>query len=91
MYSQLDIAVEEIKLIIGDVRSSLNHFFSKLNMLALGRLSPAVISPRDLKEVLLDIKSKLPPTVKLPNNPEIDIWVFYKYLECSTIVENDHL
>lgn len=91
MYFQVDLAIEEIKLIIGEVRSSINHFFTKLNILALGRLSPSVIAPRFLKEFLLYIRSKLPPTVKLPNNPDIDLLMFYKYLECTTVVEDDHL
>lgn len=91
MYFQVDLALEEIKLIVMELRSSLNHFFVKLKILALGRLSPSVIAPRDLKELLLDIRGKLPPTVKLPNNPDIDLWIFYKYLECTTIVEDDHL
>lgn len=91
MYFHVDLAIEEIQLIIGEVRSSLSHFFTKLNILALGRLSPSVIAPRYLKEFLFYIRSKLPPTVKLPNNPDIDLWMFYKYLECTTVVEDDHL
>lgn len=90
IYLQLDLALEEIKLIIREVRSSLNKFFAKLNILSLGRLSLSVIAPRDLKELLLEIRSKLPPTVKLPNNPDTDLWVFYKYLKCTTVVEDDH-
>jgi hypothetical protein len=40
----------------------------KLNMLSMGHLSPSVIDPNNLRILLSDIKSKLPPHLRLPKD-----------------------
>jgi hypothetical protein len=40
----------------------------KLNMLSMGHLSPSVIDPNNLRVLLSDIKSKLPPHLRLPKD-----------------------
>jgi hypothetical protein len=41
----------------------------------MGHLSPSVIDPYNLRILLSDIKSKLPPHVRLPNDEKRDIWL----------------
>ena len=55
----------------------------------MGRLSPSIISPSNLRQLLLDVKARLPTTLKLPNDPQVDLWFFYKHLTCITVLETD--
>ena len=71
--------------------SSLCMFASKekiyLLMLSLGHLSPAVITPRGLKKLLIEIESYLPEFLKLPYDPKGKIWKFYQTLSSSTVLD----
>lgn len=55
-------------------------------MLSLGHLTPGLILQRELKRLLIEIKTKLPGTLQLPVDPNQDIWSFYKLLTCSTTI-----
>ena len=56
----------------------LNNLKIELSSLAVNQLSINTISPIVLKNVLSDIQSRSPNNLKLPVNPENDIWYFYK-------------
>ena len=60
-------------------------------MLSLNHLSPSLITPKNLKQLLLTIKTKLPFSLKLPEDPDTNIWYFYRTLNCKTLVDNDKL
>lgn len=49
----------------------------QLNMLTLGHLSPSVISPKNLRSLLIGIASKLPPGILLPSDPTTELWNYY--------------
>ena len=57
-------------------------------MLFMQHLSTNTISPKDLKELLIEVESKLPNNFELPRNPRKDIWYFYKTLTSITYLEN---
>jgi hypothetical protein len=63
----------------------------KLNMLSMGHLSPSVIDPNNLRILLSDIKSKLPPHLRLPKDEKRDIWQYYQFMTCSTVLEKDSI
>ena len=63
----------------------------KLNMLSMGHLSPRVIDLNNLRILLSDIKSKLPPHLRLPKDEKRDIWQYYQFLTCSTVLEKDRM
>jgi hypothetical protein len=63
----------------------------KLNMLSMGHLSPSVIDPNNLRILLSDIKSKLPSHLRLPKDEKRDIWQYYQFLTCSTVLEKDRI
>lgn len=49
------------------------------------------MAPQDLKSLLLSIKTKLPRTLRLPGNPDEDLWSFYKFLTCTSTTEDNKL
>ena len=85
------LAITDIKLVMGDLKDGLNSLSSRLNFLSLGKLTPAVMSPPELRLVLNQIKGKLPSTVVLPNDPDSEIWSYYESLSCATVLEGQHL
>ena len=60
-------------------------------MLSLHDLSTNTISPKDLKDLLIEVESKLPNNYEIPKNPLQAIWYFYKTLTCITYFENNEI
>ena len=60
-------------------------------MLSLGHLSPSVIRPTDLRNSLLEVKSKLCAQFRLPFEPKEDLWHLYKTLTCTTLINEKKL
>ena len=60
-------------------------------MLALGHLSPSVITPLDLRTLLIDIKEKLGTSARIPFDPYKDLWTFYRTMTCTTLIEDEQL
>ena len=56
-------------------------------MLSLGHLSPSVITPRSLKDLLLEIQNHLAQYLKLPYDPKGEIWKLYQTLTCTTVLD----
>ena len=63
----------------------------ELNMLSLDHLSPSLIIPENLKQLLLEVQTKLPYSLKLPEDPVNNIWYFYRTLICKTVLDSDKL
>jgi hypothetical protein len=89
LYLQMNLIIGEIKDMIQRVMFYLEHFQLQLNMLSLGKLSPSTITPRNLRDLLLDIKTQLPSRLSLPGDPVNDLWYFYRSLTCNTILEDN--
>ena len=87
-YLQFQLILDEIKQAIQDAVLYLESLKSGLNMLSMQHLSTNTISPKDLKELLIEVESKLPNNFELPRNPRKDIWYFYKTLTSITYLEN---
>ena len=75
-YLQIDVVVEEIKQVISRVMMYLEHLQIQLNMLSLGRLAPSAITPQNLNALLKQIESESEPPLRLPGDPNNDIWIF---------------
>jgi len=91
LYVQLDLITGELKLLIQKAMTYLEHLSSQLNMLSLGHLSPSVISPTNLKQLLKEISDRLPRYLELFGNPNKDMWFFYRFLTCTTILYDDKI
>ena len=89
MYLQLDALVEEIKQSLQKALIYMEHLQLQLNMLSIGKLSPSIITPLKLHDLLLDIQTKR--ALRLPGDPKTDLWHFYKLLTCNTVVVEDKM
>jgi hypothetical protein len=90
-YLRIDASLEELRQMTHIGRVHVQKLWMQLNMLSLGHLSPGLISPKELKELLMGIKTKLPGTLQLPADPNKDIWSFYKLLTCSTTIDENKI
>ena len=77
MYLQLDLIIDEVKQMAQRAMFFLEILRLQLNLLSSGHLSPSIKSPTNLRALLLDIQAKLPTTLKLPNDPQKDLWYFF--------------
>ena len=90
-YLQFQMILDEIKQTTQDAVFYLEGLKSELNMLSMQHLSTNTISPKDLKELLIEVESKLPNNFELPRNPRKDIWYFYKTLTSITYLEDNEI
>ena len=70
-------------------RMYLAHLSSQLDMLSLGHVSPSIITPENLKKLLLEMQTKLPYHLTLPEDPTENLWKYYQSLSCTTILNED--
>ncbi|CAC5412556.1 unnamed protein product [Mytilus coruscus] len=90
-YVQLDLITGELKLLMQKAMFYLEHLGSQLNMLSLGHLSPSTITPTNLKRLLNEIKNKLPRYLELSEDPNLNLWFFYRLLTCTTVLYDDKI
>ena len=91
VYAQMDLILGGIRDVLQRGNLYLGNLPLELNMLSLNHLSPSLINPKDLKRLLTQIKAKLPPTLKLPEDHRSNIWYYYCTLTCTTILEEDRI
>ncbi|MCG8046532.1 MAG: envelope fusion protein [Candidatus Thiodiazotropha endolucinida] len=91
VYAQMDLIISGIKDAILRANFYLENLRLELNMLSLNHLSPSLITPQNLKQLLLAIKTKLPFSLKLPEDPVTNIWYFYRTLICKAVLDKDKL
>ena len=80
LFSRLDLAVQGIKTVIQRSLYYFSHLQVQLNALSMQKLSPDTIEPKEMKQVLKDIETRLPNSYGLPSDPDKDLWTFYKLL-----------
>ena len=71
-----------LKDILHKTQLDMEQLQSQLNMLSLGNLSPITGTPDECRHVLEEIQSHLPFYLKLPSNPDTNLWDFYNILTC---------
>ena len=69
IYAQMDLIISGIRDAILRANFYLENLRLELNMLSLNHLSPSFITPENLKQLLLEVKTKLPYSLKLPEDP----------------------
>ena len=90
-YLKLDHVVREINDQISIVKDSIHELGEKINTLALGRLTPNVITPKSLQDILIEIQSKLDPKRGLPEDPVKNLWTFYEFLTAKTVISEKRI
>ena len=91
IYSQMDLMLGQIKDAIQRGSLYLQNLRLELNMLSLNHLSPSTITPKNLRKILIDIRTRLPSSLKLPGDPMTNIWYFYRTLKCKTVLNGDKI
>ena len=95
-YAQMDRLLAALKEILRiaqtcDEFEDMEHLQSQLNMLSLGHLSPITVTPDEFRRILEEIQTHLPFYLKLPSNPETNLWDFYNILTCRTVLDKNHI
>ena len=88
---KLDLIIGEIKDMLQKAMFYLEHLRTQLNFLSLGRLNPSAISLSNLRALLLAIKAHLPPTLALTGDPKQDLWLFYRQLRSSALLDEKRI
>lgn len=88
LYLKLDLIVEELKTTVQKAHWYLEHLKIQLSQLTIGHLSPSILSVSELKHILYEIKTQLPPNVRLPI-PISEVWEYYKTLTCALLVQDE--
>lgn len=91
IYIRFDRTLSSLSEIVSVTRNHLQQLRLRLNMLSLRHLSPTVISPGDLRRLLLDISDQLPSYLKLPYDITTDLWFYYRILPCTTLIGDENL
>jgi len=87
----LHLTTGEIRRLLASAEIYLEELTIKLNMLSLQQLTPALLTPSHLRDLLHEIEPKLPKSFALPLDPKSQLWQFYTSLHCSTIMSVNRL
>jgi len=83
-YHQFQMLIAELKSMTQNVITYLDNLKLELSMLSMNHLSINTISPSSLRKLLLEVKNQLPINYRLPENPQTNIWYYYKIVHCTT-------
>ena len=87
-YIQFNIMITDLQNAIDRAMLSMQAMGERLNQLALGHLSPSVVSSHELTVLLRKVASNLPRHLFLPKEPEMTRY-YYQTLTCTTLIEDN--
>ena len=76
---------------LGDPKWGRDPATPRLRNPALGHISPSIIGPDKLRALLVDISDQIPPYLELPEDPVEELWEYYRFLSCKTILMEDRI
>lgn len=85
-YLHLASMINNAQELVIEMSRGLEDLARQLDILSTGKISPAVISPPQLREALSEIEKNLPPNLRLPNDPEQDLWSYYRTIACGSLM-----
>ena len=85
------MTIEELNQAMQRMTVYVQQLQLQLNLLTTGRLAPSIITPENLRKLLLDIKEHLLSNQRLPGYPSTDLWRFYQILTRSTVPEKTRI
>ena len=91
LFSRLNTLIGELKLALSRSMYFYVHFQIQIQAVAMQKLSPTTIPVERLRNMLLEIKDKLPQTVGLPRDPCAHLFDYYKLLSCIPIYDGKHI
>ena len=90
-YSQLTIITDDMEELAMEAMNHLDNLKAQLDMLSMGRLTPSVVGPLHLREILREINKKLPNDLFIPIQPKNQLWEFYNRITCSSAFDRNHV
>ena len=86
-YTHIDIVINEVNSMIDRAVVYFEQLLLQLNFLAIGRLTPSIITPDNLRKLIIQIQENIKPPLRLTADPKDELWKFYSYLTCSTLMD----
>ena len=90
-----DIRINLVKLILGimSLEQNVNAVYEYLRILSTRQVNPLIIPPDTLRKVLAKVKEDINrnPRLKLPEDPNLNIWNYYTIMKITPIVMDDFL
>lgn len=83
----LNMVRQSVMILLGHVIPQ--HVRPQLEMLSLGHLTPSIVTPGQLKELLLKIQTKL--SQHLTADPTKELWKCYKALHYAILIEDNKM
>ena len=78
---------------MNDLREDLSKISEYMTSLTSHKVTPNLIPPTDLRDILNDVSKKLivNPKLSLPIHEDADIWSYYQFLKIDAFVDSDML
>ena len=86
---QLRLFMDQLEDNVNLMNTVLNQFIGRVKSLAMGIITPDIVLPSDLRRALGSISAKLPNYLSLPKDYRNEIFEYYKFLKCRTVVDKD--
>ena len=90
-----DIRIDLAKLTLGimSLEQNVNAVYEYLRVLSTRQVNPLIIPPDTLQKVLAKVKEDMNrnPRLKLPEDPNLNIWNYYTIMKIIPIVMDDFL
>ena len=90
-----DIRINLAKLTLGimSLEQNVNAVYEYLRVLSTRQVNPLIIPPDTLQKVLAKVKKdmNINPRLKLPEDPNLNIWNYYTIMKITPIVMDDFL
>ena len=90
-YSQLSVITDDMEELAVEAMRHLDDLKTILSHLSMNRLTPNVVGPLHLREILREINRKLPNNLFIPIQPKNQLWEFYNRITCSSAFDKNHV
>ena len=90
-YSQLTVIADDMQELAMEAMGHIQDLSQQLDLISTGALTPSVVGPLHLREILREISKKLPSNLFIPINPKKHLWEFYQRITCSSAFDKNHI
>ena len=85
----MEVLKSQLSHNIETVGAFLSDFIGRVKSLGEGRITPDIILPSNLRTALATISAQLPNYLSLPKDYRTDLFEYYKFLTCQTILDKN--
>ena len=79
IFTDIQTILNWLTLDILGLKENVDSFYEYLHMLASHTINPLIISPHELRQVLIKVKKEMKhkPRLNSPDDPDNNIWTYY--------------